>query len=159
MSIDSAAILAWCTTHAGTVVGTSAVLAFEPKARIDYTAMGSPTVVAVWLSSAEALQGRGGLASTSARIELTVRVHRNALGDNAAMAATEVALLTASDDLVESFFGDIDIAGGVGSFDPKGETGEPWKSETGYLSLDNQLNRVATMRVGIVVDDAWTEVR
>lgn len=157
MTINSAALLAWCADHAGAVVGTPAVLAYEPKARIDYDAAGSPTVAAVWLSTAEAVAGRGGLASTSARVELTVRLHRNALGDGAAMAATETALLTASDALVASFFSDIDIAGN-GWFDPRGQTGEPWKSETGYLDLDRQLNRVATCRVGIVIDDAWTEV-
>jgi len=156
MTISTATLLAWCRTHAGSVVGTPAVLGHEPKSRLDYDALGSATVVACWLSSAEALQGRGGLASTAARVELTVRLHRNGVGDAIVMDAIEAALLTATDALVMSFFGDIDVAG-AGWFDPKGQTRGPWKAETGYLSLDNQLNRVATMTVGIVVDDAWVE--
>jgi len=157
MTINTAALLAWCRTHAGTVVGTPAVLGHEPKSRLDYDALGSATVVACWLGSVEALQGHGGLATTAARVELTVRLHRNGLGDATVMDATEAALLTATDALVNTFFSDIDVAGN-GWFDPKGQTGGPWKAETGYLSLDNQLNRVSTMSVGIVVDDAWGEV-
>lgn len=156
--INSAAIHAWIMGHAATVVGASAVLGFEPKAKIDYAAAGNPTVAAVWFSSVEAVSLRPGLAATAARIEVVIRLHRNALGDATQMQATERALMTDADAVLALLFGDIRESATDVWFDPRGQTGEPVKAPTGYLALDNQLNRVCTITAGVVVDNAWAEV-
>lgn len=155
--MNVATIHQWIMDHAAAVVGVSAVLGYEPKARLDYDALGNGTVIAVWFSGVEAIQARPGLAATAARIEVTARLHRNALGDGTVMQATERAIMTDSDAMMARLFGDIRESATDVWFDPRGQTGEPLKAPTGYLSLDNQLNRVCTITVGVVVDDAWTE--
>lgn len=156
MSLDTVTLQAWLLDHAKAVLGVSAVLGYEPKSRIDYAVMGQ-TVFAGWFNSIEALETRAGLAVTSARLEWVGRLHRNALGPGVDQAETERLLLAASDALAAALFGDLDIAG-VGWFDPRGQTGDPFKIVTGFLDIDKQLNRVATLTVGVVVDDAWGEV-
>lgn len=157
--MDTAALQGWLITHVGNVVGSVATLGYEPKSRIDYGALNVSTVCAVWLQSIEAIQPRGGLNTTSARLEWMIRQHRNALGEPSVQATTELLTLATADALMASFFGDIVITvGGDAWFDPKGQTGEPVKGVTGYLDLDNQLNRVNTITIAMVVDDAWTEV-
>jgi hypothetical protein len=157
VTIDSAAILSWGTGHIGTALGAAAaVVPFEPKSnqQIDYS-LGA-TFAAVWLGGLAVAPERSGTANTAARVELFVRLHRNALGDAAAMAATEIALLTAQDAILASLIGDLRLDGSMW-LDIKGQTGDAIKAATGYLTLDNKLHRVTTMTVGIVVDDAWPE--
>lgn len=157
MAIDTVTIQGWLLDHAATVLGAPAVLAYEPRSRIDYAGIGSPTVAAGWLGRISALPSRGGLASTSARINWSLALYRNAIGDPAAMAATERAALTAVDAIIAAYFANIQIAADAW-FDPKGQTGDAVAAEPGYLTIDNQLNRVTVITVGIVVDGAWTEV-
>lgn len=158
MALDTVALQAWLLAHATTVVGASATLGYEPKSRIDYATMGS-TVFAGWFNGIEATQTRGGLATTSARLEWVARLHRNALGPGVDQAETERLLLAATDGLLAEIFADIEVGPApAGWFDPKGQTGEPVKAVTGFLEIDKQLNRVSTITVGIVVDDAWGEV-
>jgi hypothetical protein len=158
VAIDTVALQDWLINHVGTIVGTTAVLGHEPKKSIDYKGLNVDTVVAIWLNEIEALQMRGGLASTSARLTWVIRQHRNALGPAADMTASERQTLATADAILASFFSDIVITAAADAwFDPKGQTGEPVKGVTGFVEIDNQLNRVNTITVAMVVDDAWTE--
>lgn len=157
--IDIAAVHQWIMDHAAAVVGAPAVLGFEPKSRIDYGAIGNATMIAVWFSTApEPIGVRPGLSSTAARIEFVIRLHRNALGDSAAMLLTERTLAIDSASMMTRLFGDIRESATNTWFDPRGQTGELVKAPTGFIDIDKQLNRVCTITLGVVVDDAWTEV-
>lgn len=155
-TLDTTVLQNWLLNHAtGTgLFAAAGVLGFEPKKRLAVW----PTF-AGWMGGLRAVPQRGSLASTAALLTWTARIHYDAIG--ADQGAVERSLMHATDQLFAEYFGDLVIAADAGMdawLDAKGQVGDPIASETGFLTLDNQHNRVATITCSVVVDDAWTEV-
>jgi hypothetical protein len=152
-TLDTTALQGWLLTHAtGTgLFAAGAVLGYEPKKRL----AAWPTF-AGWFAGLRAVPQRGGMATTAALLTWTARIHYDAIG--ADQTTVERSLMHATDQLFAEYFGDLVIAGMDAWLDAKGQVGEPIASETGFLTIDNQANRVATITVGVVIDNAWAEV-
>lgn len=155
MALNSTALQSWLLTHAAGVVEVGGILGYEPKSKLDYTTAAGGAVLAGWLARGTIAEGIGGLRRTAARVGWSTRLHRNAF--EADQAATERLLLDAVDALTAAYFGDFELDSVDAFFDPKGQYGEALTWDVGYVTLDKQVSRVATINVGIVVRDAWTE--
>lgn len=156
MALNSTALQSWLLTHAAGVTEVAAtILGYEPRLQIDYATAGGKAVLAGWLGRGTVAEGIGGLRRTAARVGWTLRLHRNAFEQD--QAATERLTLDAIDGLTTAYFGDFEVDGIDAFFDPKGQYGDALNWEMGYIDLSKQLNRVATINLGIVVRDAWPE--
>lgn len=154
MALDTTALQGWVIARAVAATGIAAdPLTYEPKGKIDYAAAAGGTVLACWLAGLS--PARAGLAATGARVEWMIRLHRNAFEPD--QGESERLILAAADALVESLFADIEDSVSGAWFDPRGQTGEPARLETGWLDIDKQLSRTASLTVAVVVDNAWTE--
>ena len=152
-NLDTTVLQNWLLTHAtGTgLFAAGAVIGYEPKSRLR-----AWPAFAGWFAGLRAVPERSSLDATAALLTWTARIHYDAIG--ADQTTVERSLMHATDQLFAEYFGDLVIAGMDAWLDAKGQVGEPIASETGFLTIDNQANRVATITVGVVIDNAWAEV-
>ncbi len=123
---------------------------FEPKA-----SPGSGLSAMVWVQSIDPEQAASGLASTSGRVVLNIRVFTNMLAEPP--DAIDPNVLTAVTTLIGTFSGDLHLGSTVRNVDLLGETGESLSAQAGYLNLDGTLYRVMTLVVPIVINDMWSQ--
>ena len=148
MSLSTSAILAAVISHAKGAGRFERVLTHEPK-----SAPGNGLTVAVWAQSLRPVVS--GLASTCARLELSVRVYTNML----AKPEDDIdrRLLDVVDLLMGAYSGDFTLGGLVRNVDLLGEHGEPLSADAGYLEQDNRLYRVMVITLPLIVNDLWSQ--
>lgn len=122
----------------------------EPKA-----APGTGLTCSIWFSSIAPVPRRSGLAATSARLALSVRVYGSMLAEPA--DAIDPALVTVVDALITAYQGDFDLNGTVAEVDVLGAYGEGLTGTGGYLEIDGKLMRVVTINLPVIVNDAYTQ--
>jgi hypothetical protein len=150
MSLGTAAILAAVISHAKVTGKAERVLTHEPK-----SAPGNGITIAIWVQSLRPVSGGSGLASTTARLELSVRVYTNMLADP--QDKIDARLLDATDALMGEYSGDFDLGGLIRNVDLLGADGDPLQANAGYLEQDNRLYRVMVITLPLVVNDLWTQ--
>ncbi len=149
MSLGTAAILAAVISHAKASGKFERVLTHEPK-----SAPGNGLSVAVWVQSLRPASGSG-LATTSARLELSVRVYTNMLADP--QDAIDTHLLDAVDVLMAAYTGDFQLGGLIRNVDLLGEHGDPLAANAGYLEQDKRLYRVMVITLPLICNDLWSQ--
>jgi hypothetical protein len=127
----------------------------EPK-----SAPGTGLSCAIWVQSIRPAEGASGLAATTARMELAVRLYTNMLTSPEDMI--DPNLVAASITLMESYSGDfalsvITTAPTVRNVDLLGQFGTALAAEAGYLNQDGTMFRVITISLPIIVNDLWTQ--
>lgn len=123
----------------------------EPK-----SAPGAGLTAAVWVQRISPVQANSGLASTSARVELTVQLYTSMLAEPADMI--DPNLLTACATLMGAYSGDFTLGDLVECVDLLGMAGEPMQAKAGYLQQDNKLYRIMAITLPVIVADAWDQV-
>ncbi len=96
-----------------------------------------------------------GLATTTARVEFTIRIYVNMMAQP--LDGTDPALISATDFLINAYSGDFTLGGTIMGIDLLGMAGAPLEARPGYINQDNTLYRVMDITVPLLVADAWTQ--
>jgi hypothetical protein len=126
------------------------VNAHEPKA-----APTSGLSCAIWAQRLGPHIEGSGLASTSARLELNVRVYMNMLTQPE--DAIDPRIVRSVDALMTKFSSDIGLGGTVAYVDLLGSAGSALEAVAGYITIDQRLFRVVTISLPLIINDAWTQ--
>ena len=122
---------------------------FEPK-----SAPGSGLSAAVWVQSIDPVNSSG-LAATSGRVLLNVRVYTNMLSEPP--DAIDPGVLTAVTTLMGTFSGDLSLGSTVRNIDLLGETGESLSAKAGYVTIDTVLYRIMELSVPVLINDMFAQ--
>lgn len=127
-----------------------AVQGHEPK-----SAPGNGLTFAVFLSALAPVAPASGLASTSARVELTGRIYKPFKSEPEDLIDPNVA--EAADALLTALSGDYDLGGSARNVDLLGAHGSPLGARAGYQRIDSTVYRVLDITIPIIVNDAWAQ--
>ena len=151
MAINSQDIVDRVASHAKATGLFDRVNKHEPKNK---PARG--LTCAIWVDRIEAARGRAGLASTTARVVLNVRVYTNMLQNP--QDAIDPNVMRAVDVLFEAYSGAFQLGDANRWIDLLGATqGHELFSQSGYINIDNMVFRVMTITVPVIVENAWTQ--
>jgi hypothetical protein len=148
--LDLASYRSAATSHAQSLGLFEQVVGHEPV-----SAPGSGLVYAVWVKNVRPIPARSGLASVSARLELTGRVFMPA--DSEPQDGVDVAVTGAVDGLMNAYCGDFELGGSVANVDLLGMHGAALGAEFAYARFDNTTYRAATLVIPLILNDVWTE--
>lgn len=108
----------------------------------------------VWIEKVSPIRSSG-LASTSVRLELEMRVYSSTYTDP--YDDIDSNLLIAVDALFTAYLGDFDLGGTSRHIDIYGAHGHPLEVRVGYINLDGKEFRVFQIRLPIIVNDVWNQ--
>lgn len=123
---------------------------------ISYEPKSAPTgglTFACWLGSIQPVPPRSGLPATSARAEILCRIYSNMLAEP--QDKIDIDLSRAASHLLAELTGDLGIDGAY--IDLLGAYGDPLGAETGYVSLDQTMFRIADIPVPFIADDVYNQ--
>jgi hypothetical protein len=152
VALNSGRIIAAAISHVQATGRFITVNGHEPES----APAGSGLTAAVWVENLALFAATSGLAVTSARVELSIRLFAPLRVDTP--DAIDPALLDALDVLLASFNADFTLDGLVESVDLLGRTGTPLGARAGYVQQDQQVLRVMTITLPLIVDDVWEQV-
>lgn len=151
MTLDITTILARVQDHALTSGWFTDVNGEEPKSPPDTSGL----TAAVWVQDVGPARGGSGLASTSIRLHLTVRLYAGLFtepGD-----AIDPTLMQALDALLASYSGDFTLDGTVREVDLLGQFGDPLGAKAGYMIQSGTEYRVMDITLPLIVSDLWDQ--
>lgn len=148
MALGASGILAAVESHALASGRFDRVNRHEPK-----SAPGNGLSAAIWVQSLRPVATASGLASTSARLELSERVYVGMLAEP--QDDIDTRILEAIDTLMAAYSGDFDLGGLVRNVDLLGEHGDPLSADAGYLEQDKKLYRVMVITLPLIINDLW----
>jgi hypothetical protein len=149
--MESTAIIEAVASHAMASGYFHKVNQHEPK-----SAPLTNLYAAVWVQSIGPQVGASGLASTSARFTVNVRVYTSMLAEPQDMIDPD--LTEAVDKLLAAYSGDFTLDGLIRNIDLQGMGGQPLGAEAGYVEIEKKLFRVMTINVPMIINDAWNQV-
>lgn len=150
-ALDFAGIYNAVQTHLLRVGWFDRVAGHEPK-----NAPGSGLTAAVWLAKIGPDPESSGLAATSGRITLTVRIYSPMLAEPA--DDIDVNLAQATHAVMVALSGDLTLGGTVRTVDLLGMgSSDRLGGEAGYLNQDQKLYRVMVITVPVLVNDLWSQ--
>lgn len=150
MSLDAQGILSAVVSHAMALGLFEQVNGSEPA-----SAPGNGLTAAVWVDSIGPAAGQSGLASTTVRLVLNVRIYAPMVQQPP--DAIDPNMLAAVDALMAAYSGDFTLGGAVRDVDLMGVSGTPLGARAGYLEQDGGLYRVYTITLPITVNDLWVQ--
>jgi len=150
VTLDAQGILDAVQSHALASGLFETVNGHEPK-----SAPGNGLTAAVWVETISPVRGRSGLAATSGRLELTLRVYQNFISEP--QDAIDPAVLGAVDVLIAAYSGDFELGGLVSNVDLLGANGAPLSAKAGYINQDSTLYRVMDITLPLIVNDIWSQ--
>lgn len=108
----------------------------------------------VWVESISPIRSSG-LANTSVRLELQMRVYGSTQSEPYDDIDANITL--AVDSLFTAYLGDFTLGGEARHIDIFGAHGAPLHVNAGYLNQAGQEFRVFQMRIPIILNDIWAE--
>lgn len=151
MALDIRTILDAVESHALASGFFQAVNGHEPK-----SAPQNGLTCAVWVEQIGPARGGSGLASTSTRLALFVRLYTPMLSEPE--DAIDPDLMTALDALLAAYSGDFELGGLIRQVDLLGTYGDPLGARAGYLTTSGAEYRVMTITLPLIVNDLWEQV-
>lgn len=151
MTLDIVTILARVQDHALTSGWFTEVNGEEPKSPPDTSGL----TAAVWVQDIGPARGGSGLASTSIRLGLMVRLYAGLFtepGD-----AIDPRMMQALDALLRSYSGDFDLDGTVREVDLLGAYGDPLGAKAGYMLQSGTEYRVMDITLPLIINDLWDQ--
>lgn len=122
----------------------------EPKA-----SPGNGLSAAVWVQRIGPLAAASGLASTTGRLELRIRIFSNMLQEP--QDAIDPNILLTVDTLLEQFSGDFRLGGRVRNVDLLGAHGEGLSAQAGYVKVQSSNYRVMDIVLPLIINDIWAQ--
>lgn len=116
---------------------------------------GHGLTAAVWVDKLGPARQASGLASTTARLVLNVRLYSSLLQEPGDYI--DPHLTSAVDTLMGLYVSDFTLGGLVRSVDVRGAEGVSLEAEAGYLRVNGGEYRVFTIKLPVIVNDLWTE--
>lgn len=150
MSLDATGLFDKVVSHALASGLFERVNSHEPK-----SSPGHGLTAAVWVQTIEPLR-RSGLAATSARVTLFVRIYSSMLAEP--QDAIDPAILSAASVLFEAYSGDFDLGATTRNVDLLGSSGVGLSAQAGYVPIDNKVYRAMTITLPVLVNDVWEQV-
>ncbi|TDC63879.1 hypothetical protein E1258_09545 [Micromonospora sp. KC207] len=150
MALNTQPILDAVVSHALASGHFERVNAHEPT-----SAPGNGLSAAVWVDATEPARGASGLAATTARLTLNVRLYTSMLSEPA--DAIDPRLMAAHDALMTAYSADFTLGDLARCVDLLGQSGVPLSSRAGYLQQDSRLLRVITITLPVLVNDVWEQ--
>lgn len=151
MALDIVTILDTVQDHALASGYFDAVNGHEPK-----SAPQNGLTAAVWVEQIGPARGGSGLAATSSRLALNVRLYTPMVQQPE--DAIDPDLMTALDALLAAYSGDFTLGGIVREVDLLGAYGDPLSARAGYLTTSGAEYRVMTITLPLIVNDLWEQV-
>lgn len=150
MALDIRTILSAVESHALASGYFADVNGHEPKSPPT-----SGITCAVWVEQIGPARGGSGLASTSSRLALYVRLYSSLVQQPA--DAIDPDLMDALDWLMGAYSGDFTLGDLVRQVDLLGTYGEPLSARAGYLAEGGSEYRVMTITLPLIVSDLWDQ--
>jgi hypothetical protein len=150
VSLNLQALLDAVVSHVAASGHFDRVNTHEPK-----SAPGSGVTAAVWVESIGPATGASGLAATTARVVLNMRLFTSMFVEP--QDAIDPNLTAALDALFDAYSGDLELGGNVRNIDLLGQQGVPMSALAGYVSQDQKLYRIYTITLPLVVNDIWQQ--
>lgn len=151
MAFDAAAVQALfgaVQTHAQTLGLFERVNSHEPK-----NAPGRGLSASIWVQAIGPVARVSGLAATSGRVELHVRVYASMLKEP--QDSIDPEILAAVSALLAEYSGAFTLGGTVLEVDLLGAYGTALSAQAGYLSQDGKFFRVMVVVLPIIIDNIW----
>lgn len=149
MALDVTTLLDKVTSHAATLGYFDRINTHEPK-----NAPGNGLSASVWFDQIEVIR-TSGLASSSAKVTLNIRLATNMIQEPQDMIDTN--LVNALNALMAAYHGDFELGSQVRMIDVLGAYGTPLSAQAGYLNQDNKIYRVFTIKLPLIVNDVWDQ--
>ena len=150
MALAASAIVDAVASHAMASGLFDRVNMHEPK-----NAPGSGLTAAIWADTVGPVPAASGLASTSGRVVLKVRLYTNMMSEP--QDAIDPTLLAAVDILLTAYSGDFTLGGLVRNVDLLGASGGGGlAAQAGYINVSGQMMRVYDITIPITCNDLWT---
>lgn len=151
MAINSSDIVDQLVSHAKKTGLFDRVLKHEPKNK-----PGRGLTYSVWVDRIDPARSRSGLASTTCRLALIGRIYTNMLQEP--QDGIDDRVMKATDRMFEAYSSDFTLEGEAAFIDLMGATqSHPLSAESGYINIDNFVYRVMTIRIPVIVNDAWPQ--
>ena len=150
MALDIDTLLDGVISHALTLGVIDEMNGHEPK-----SAPGRGVTGAVWVQEIDPVPGASGLASTTIRLGLMLRLYTPMLSETP--DAIDPNLIKAVDALCAAYHGDFTLNGTVMEIDLEGAYGDPLRGRAGYLNQDGRMFRVMDLTVPLIVNDLWEQ--
>lgn len=113
----------------------------------------------IWIAQIGPAPAGSGLASTTSRLELNVRLYTGMLAEPSGQI--DPLMTSACITMLEKYSGDFQLsnvtAASIRNVDLLGTYGTALTAVAGYLNVDNLLYRVMTITLPIIVNDLWTQ--
>jgi hypothetical protein len=139
---------------------TAAVSHANATGHFDQVQGGEPTGApgnglscAVWVNDLRPVAS--GLAATSYRVELFVRVYHDAFTEP--VDVIDPAAVDAVDALLADYIGNFTLGGALRMVDVRGAQGGPLTVQAGYLTVGARTYRVMTISLPLIINDLYTE--
>lgn len=118
---------------------------------------GTGVTCAIWVQRIEPARNASGLNATSVRLEYGIRLYTPTTQEP--KDAIDTQLLEACSDLMMSFTAGFTLSGMTRAIDLLGAWGQPLSAVAGYTRFppDDQVFRVMTITLPVVVDDVWDQ--
>ncbi len=158
MSSTLSGLITACVSHASATALFDQVQGSEPTG-----APGNGLSCAVWVNDLNTVLASG-LASTTARVEMFVRIYHNAFTDTPDLI--DPACIDAVDVLLADYIGAFTLGGTLRMVDVRGAHGAPLRVQAGYLTVGaaardggsgGRTYRVMTIMLPLIVNDLYTE--
>ncbi|MFC4609724.1 hypothetical protein ACFO9E_18165 [Streptomyces maoxianensis] len=151
MTLAVSSILSQAASHAKRLGLFKQVMTHEPK-----SAPRNGLTACLWVNSIAPVPGVSGLAATSGRVELSVRIYESMLSEP--QDAIDVRILGATEKLMAAYSGDFTLGGEVMEVDLLGAHGTALSAEAGYLNQDGKLYRVMVITLPLIISDIWNQI-
>ncbi len=148
--MNTTALIQATLTHALKLGRFERVNGHEPK-----SGPAGRLTCAIWVQRISPVPSQSGLTSTTARVELSVRVYSSMLSEPQDRIDTDMA--AAVDALMAAYAADFTLGGTIKHVDLLGAVGAPLEAVAGYVTVDTTLFRIVTITVPLIVNDAWTQ--
>jgi hypothetical protein len=148
MTLDTSTLFSRLVAHASATGLFEQVLTHEPK-----SAPGNGLYAAFWTEGLAPVPGASGLAATTGRLVLSVRIMTPA--DQEPADDIDGRVLAAVDALWTAYSGDFELGGALWAVDLLGAFGDPLQMRAGYLGLGSTVFRVMTINLPLIINDAW----
>lgn len=150
LGMEAASILDQVVSHALALGVFDTVNGHEPK-----SAPGNGVHASVWVRGIRPLALISGLTSTSARLELSVRIQANMLADP--QDDIDPNILNAAYVLIGQYASNFTLGGEARNVDVLGSHGLGLSGDAGYLNQDGKQYRVMVLTLPIILNDVWSQ--